>query len=354
MSLILLESWDMIATANLAAKGWSTQGNGSLSIVAGGRTGQGLQIDNGGNWIFGQAAVPAANQHATFIFGGAVYRSQANRSPQYNQIVTFLGDGGTTTHVSIGTDANGYLQASRGNLSVNGGTLLGTATASPIPFTTWVYVEVLVTLSATAGVVTIRVNNTTVLNLTSQNTKNGGTATVFDTIRLGFPSTNTGNILTIDDVYLANGAGTVNNTFLGDMKVQVLRPNANGANSQLINDAGNSTNNYSHVNSNLAQTTTYVGSPTVGNEDTYPTGGVTTGAAVAGVQLAFLATKTDTGARSLTPVVRQSTTDYAGTAQALTNGSNVYQQQINETDPSTSAAWTAAGVNSAQFGMRVA
>lgn len=289
--------------------------------------------------------VAAADEHATLIVGVALNPTTlANDVP----ILGFLSDSGGTTHVSIVVTTTGAIRALRG------GTTLGSSSAGVVTAGAWQYVEALVTLSDTVGVVTVRVNGAQVLNLTSQDTKNSGTKTVLDSVLVGRTSAATATDESYDDLYICNGAGSApSNTFLGDVRVRTLAPDGNGNSSQLVGSDGNSTNNYQLVDETPPDTADYVGSATSGDKDTYTFGNLTelTGT-VFGVQRATYALKTDAGSRSIAHVVRSGGTDYDGSDLTLAT-SAAFSMSLREQDPATSAAWTISGVNNAEFGVKV-
>jgi len=64
------------------------------------------------------------------------------------------------------------------------------------------------------------------------------------------------------------------------------------------------------------------------------------------------AKKDDSGTRGIAGMVRQDSTDYAGSSQVVST-SYVDYMDIRETDPATATAWTKAGFNSAEFGIKV-
>jgi hypothetical protein len=213
----------------------------------------------------------------------------------------------------------------------------------------WNYIEVSCTLDPTAGELLININDGLALSLTGVNTGTG----VFSRVVFNINGVGGEDNYTIDDVYITNGAGSVETGMLGDLAVVAIRPSGNGDESQLVNDNGNSTDNYSYINSAGYQTTTFVESPTAGDEDTYDMSALpyATGV-VLGVQTVMLTNKNNTGARTFAPVIRESGTDHVGTPVYLGTGVS-YQQEIFEEDPGTSAQWTIAGVNDAQFGAQV-
>ena len=92
-----------------------------------------------------------------------------------------------------------FSRVRRGNA---GGTVLGTTATGLIAINTWYYIELQVVLSDTVGVVNLTIDGTSRLALTSQDTKNAGTKTVFDTMSLvGI----TGVTAKFDDLYRGHG-----------------------------------------------------------------------------------------------------------------------------------------------------
>ncbi len=93
---------------------------------------------------------------------------------------------------------------------------------------------------------------------------------------------------------------------------------------------------------------------TVGAEDRYSFGSLSsTPTSIAGVKVSALVRKTDSGARTVSVQLKSGSTEVSGTAQAP-GVSYTYQALYQDTDPNTSAAWTASGVNSLSAGAKVA
>ncbi len=356
MTLLALESWDAIATADLAAKGWTLGGNTTPTVTSSqSRTGANACV------CFGSSSdsstgkvtrtVPAAGEHATFICGAAVYRVLATGTVQ--TLMRFMSDAAVTSHVTLGVTVGGAIEARRGGV---GGTLLGTSAAGVLPTGAWHYLEAKVLLSDTVGTVTVRVDGVAVLTLTGLDTKNAGTKTVLDSVTLSVAgaSGTSSDQHYWDDVYIANGAGSVNNDFLGDLRVRALLPSGNGNSSQLVGSDSNSTDNYLLVDEATPSTADYVGSATLNEKDTYAFGDLPDASGtVLGVQINAYATKTDAAARNLALVTRSAGTDYDGSDVALALSTNAYVSQVRETDPATAVAWTRAGVDAAEFGVKV-
>jgi hypothetical protein len=108
------------------------------------------------------------------------------------------------------------------------------------------------------------------------------------------------------------------------------------------------------VNAHPPQIVNNVSDNVVGHKDSYDVTNLPsiTGT-IYGVQLVHYAQKSDAGSRSFQPLVRSGTVDQAASAIALGTGVNFYPTVI-ERDPLTTAAWTEAGFNAAQFGQQTA
>ncbi|MDE3037008.1 MAG: hypothetical protein KGJ21_00925 [Pseudomonadota bacterium] len=97
-----------------------------------------------------------------------------------------------------------------------------------------------------------------------------------------------------------------------------------------------------------------VTSSTVGAEDRYSFGSLSgTPANIAGVKVSALLRKTDSGARTATLQLKSGSTEVTGASQSPTT-SYLYFASYQDTDPNTSAAWTASGVNAISAGTKIA
>jgi hypothetical protein len=340
MTLLITESFEFTNTGDK----WNVSGGGNTTGNAA-RTGTHT----------GTAAarqLTAAEEHATMIVGLAHASSTGWSTNGNPTLMSFSSDNGATLHIYLvahgSNNAGGQLDVFRGD-----GTLLGTTAASPILLSnnTYQYVEVKVVLGASGSVV-VKIDDTLVLSLTGVNTKNGGTKTVIDRVALAALQRTTSSNGYIDDVYICNGAGSVNNDFLGPVHIEALKPNGNGASSGMTNDAGNSTNNYSHVDDNL-DFADYVDGATAGVKDTYAFENSTlpTANTVKGVMVYAYALKTDAGARGLQTVARSGGSETTATPiVALANGVAHLLWGAHETNPS-GGSWLVSDVNAAEFGV---
>ena len=320
MSLIYLESFDLATTTtSLGQRGWAAPVGGSVS----GRTALGWYIS--GQYM--SWTIPVANQTTTMTFGFALtVNSYGSDDP--NSRVCFFNGG--SDHLSLNDSGLFYFW---GNSS---------AVGPYLPVNTWAYVEV--QMDTIAGTIKLSVNDVVVLTTTTSTTGN------ITQIGLGNAEGGGESQRIYDDLYVANGAGSINNSFVGDMRVHALLPDGNGDLSQFTNSASTSVNNYTYVNDSTGGT--YVQSTDVNQIDTYQFQNIPESVAVVhGVQSSIYGDKTDAGSASIIPITRVSGTNYAGTGEALSFGSSNWLLEMQENDPATSSPWTVSTLGSAQFGI---
>lgn len=297
--------------------------------------------------------VATANEHATFT-AGAAFRFDSSLTAAVD-ILQFASDNNVTKHVTLTLNTNGTITARRGT---SAGTILGTSSALTLSATEFNYIEAKVKLHDTTGTVDIQVTNlsgvtSSVLSLSAQDTKNAGTKTVLDTVTWGTYNATTQALC---DIYLTNGAGSVNAGFLGNTSVEPLFPNGNGSSSQLVGSDGNSIDNYLLVNEVLLGLSTYTGSGTAGDKDLYVMSDLPAGFdTIYGVMATACADRSASAApNKIRPVVRSSGTNSTGTDHATTTSLAGAYFDVFELDPATSAVWASqAAVNAAEIGAEV-
>ncbi len=211
----------------------------------------------------------------------------------------------------------------------------------------WYYLELKVLID-NAGTYDLHVNGASVV---SGNADTQNTANAYAT-RVSLVGGNTNSPLW-DDVYIADGTAPAS-TFLGDVRVETLLPNGAGASSQWTPSAGSNWQNVDETPPN--GDTDYNSDGTVGDEDryTHPALPTTVGTVLA-TQLTYYARKDDAGARSMSGILHSGAVDtYSPASVGLNTGYQYYTGAVRETDPDTGAAWTIAGVNATQIGVRLA
>ena len=343
MTLKFMDSFDHYATAQISQK-WTAVTGATIGASAGRRSTGGAQFSGAA-----QSMTKSIAATATFYIGFALYITSSSTGGY----LIYLGDSGS--------DQCGLFLGSDGTLSFRRGTTNLTTSSNALSTGAWNYIEFLVTINNTTGVYEVRVNGSAtgwIANTTGANTRstaNNSANTILMNARPAAPSGGFAGSIVIDDFYYCDSAGSVNNSFLGDVRIDCYMPDGNGNSSQLVGSDSNSTDNYLLVDESAPNgDTDYVQSSTVNNKDTYTFADMShTPTSIFATQLNMSAKKDDSGTRSICAVCRSGGTDYDGDTQAL-GTSYVDYRQIREVDPATSAAWTRTNLNSAEFGVKVA
>ena len=342
--LVYIDGFDTYTTANMQLR---LASNGGIIDVSGGRTGiQRLATNASG---FGASKnTPAL---ATYITGFAMMQTGTVTSPYQFCVIKE----GTTAHLIFQYSvSSGILEVFRGSTSF----LLGSVSVS-IPKNIWIYVEIRATIHDTLGAIEIRLNgsSTSVLSLTNIDTRNAGTG-VITAINLGSLNGSSQSFTKYDDWYICDMTGTINNDFLGDVRVNTLIPNGDGALTQLTTTfPATPTTHFDKVDDILHDGDATYNEGSVDNAidlftlDDLPVFGAPT--TIHGIQTQIVAKKLHAGAKSLQERLRVDTTDFTGTSQALST-SYTALLQTREINPVTGVKFTESDINTAiQVGYEV-
>jgi hypothetical protein len=339
-------SFDVETTlANLLLGKFSAQTGSTVSFVAG-NTGQAIRHTVAAFTQWHLTKTLAANYSTLYC----KFHWRADDVTDEQGIISFFDS--NTCQVEIAVNS-GNLKAYRGGRT---GTLLGTSSGVTMVANTWYAIQVSVVIDGSAGSVVLAINNTNVLNLTSQNTKQSSNAYT-QTLSLGNRD-GTGHGSTqhfdYDDLILCDNSGSVNNTVPAyNAVVGSKLPNAAGSNSQFTPDSGS---NYARVNeSDPDGDTSYVQDTTQNDRDTYKfpaASGVNT---INFVQVSSYAKNSGSGngTRHHQNTILSGSTYKDGTEQVPTSSYACYSD-ILETDPNTSAAWGGFAFDAAEFGVKLA
>jgi hypothetical protein len=156
---------------------WVLTGSSPGPTIAPGRVGNGFSIPRGSSNTVSYN-LPADHQTDRLTIGMWLYLPHASLLSTVLPVLSFRSDSGATEHVALRLDNAGFVEMRRGDgvsLGLTGGGLFATDT--------WQYFEVTVHLDDVHGSFTVQVNGTTVSTWTNEDTRNGGTKTVFDEIR---------------------------------------------------------------------------------------------------------------------------------------------------------------------------
>jgi len=333
MSLILMDGFDHYSANQSYDKNVITIEN-AVMTTTNGRFGSGGFRCGGGNYSF---KVGMGVNKSTIYLGIAANKSEGDQ-PVFSSsypILLFYDESGIS-QVSVYVNPNFSIGVYRGTT-----TLLGTSSADAYPNLKWFYLEAKVTISATVGEVTIRVNETQVLNLTSQNTKNGS-----DYIRsIKFAGIHNALDVYYDDLYVDDAQ------FHGDCRIRTFVPDSiSSINNDFTASAGNKDECVDETPSN--EDTDYIYSDTLNHKQTF---GITTGSlgTVIGIQLNNHVRIDQAGTRKITPLIRSNSTNYSGTETDEITAEYLFESKIWETDPDDSNAWTQTKLEAAEFGLQI-
>lgn len=284
---------------------------------------------------------PALTTNSTFIIGLSAKFTLSS----VDRALFYLYDGATVGMTLLIT--------ATGEISIwRGGTALGTTSGLGLISGAWYYIEFKVVCgNSPNGSYEVRVGGVNVLDDTGLDTQ-AGTHAYHDRFRLN-------NSVTdplypyFDDLYCLDGSGASNNDFLGNMRVADIRPNSDTAAKAWTRSAGS--DNYALANEVVIDDdTTYIESGVSTTKDLYDYESVLgLGDSVKGIQINTVCRETDANSFSLITVVKSDVDESDDSAQAIGTTSYVTKTRLVETDPHTSNAWTLAGLNAAQFGIKV-
>jgi hypothetical protein len=293
---------------------------------------------NGGTWF---KNFPASSK---VIIGVAGNTSSLN-TPSCSNIL-LSGDAGLTQHLSLRLQSNGSIKLHLGD----GGTVLATSAAAMLTSGPWFFLEISATVADSGGRCIVKVNGATAIDFTGD-TKNGGTNSTLDCVRFAAATNGAENNNTYyDDLYICDGLGSVNNDFLGDVRVQTLLPTGAGSSTQFTPSTGS---NWDNVNDVPYVAGTYNSDSTSGHRDTYAMSDLMVGTGtIFGVQDNILALKSDAGAANIKAALKSGSTVYYDSDAALGTSLAGFQA-VREIDPATSAVWNPTNVNAIEFGAEV-
>jgi len=230
-----------------------------------------------------------------------------------------------------------------------GSTTLATSSNAAIAINTWYYVELKVKCHSTTGTFELRVGGIAVSSGSGVDTQAGANS-YHDGFR--FLGQVTSSSMYLDDFYFLDSSGSVNNDFLGNRRIVTLYPDAAGDSTDFTPDSGS---NYARVNEAVSgDDADYVEDSTAGHKDLYGYAALSgVESDIAGVQVTTDCRETDATNFTLITVCKSATTESDDAGQAIGTTSYTSKRRIIETDPDTAAAWTTAGVDAAQFGIKV-
>lgn len=340
MAMLYCDSFDHYSSnTDFVRKGWTTGGD-AVTTANGRNSTRALEYG-----AFNRDIRRSLGLNTDVVIAGVAFRTETLYPANTLKIISFMD--GASEQIEVRLQNNHFLGVYRA------GTLLSGDGPTEIILATWYYIEFKVTIG-NAGSYEVRVNGAQELVDASEDTQN--TANAFaNIVRLGGIGSGTqAATWRMDDFYVCDDSGGVNDDFLGDIRVEATFPDGNGNTSNFDGSDGNSTDNYLLVDETTTpdDDTTYVESPDVGDKDTYTFGNLVTSAGtVLAVQPVLLARKTDAGSRRMASVARHSATE-VDSADHVLGDSYLYHTDVRETKPG-GGTWSISDVNGAEFGQKV-
>lgn len=335
MALRFIDGFDHYAVPAQMPLKYTSVSNTQITSMTGRRAGStAVKMYNGGDKFS-----LTLDDQPTWIVGFAFYAdSNSANSSKTVQLV----DSASSVQLTLNI-LNGIIQLYRGD----NGTLLASS-AQTLQAGLWNYIEIKATIADSGGVFEVRVNEQVWATYTGD-TKYSSTLAHARTIRFCTASwVYTG----IHDLYICDGTGSVNNAYLGDVRVDTVRPVGAGALTQFSPQGGSV--NWENVDDATSDgDTTYNVSDMTGQIDTFDCANLPAiGSVIGGVQVNLMTRKDDAGSRTLRAIARAASTNYEGADIVLTTDYRVCRQ-VWDQNPATAAAWTEAAINAAEFGYKV-
>lgn len=348
MAILLIDGFDVYngVQTNIGLQAsWNCVTPTSLTMQAGRFGGQSAQVA-----FLDSSSGTSPSMYKAFTgassctYGFALYTDTLNNTWSTTAAWHVALRSGTTNYVNILFNPVAGITVKRDTVEL-GSTAPGLFTSD-----NWYYIEVEHVISDTVGRVTVYVNGVSVLNLTSQDTKNGVAATVDNIIFQGGTDNLTGSgtygNYRYDDFYLVDTA-----TKLGESRVETLYPNADTATTDWTPLSG--TDNYAMVDEAQCDGDVSYVYASAAATDNYDFANLSDNpASVRAVQAVMFAKKTDTATRNIYLQTVSGATTSDGSAQQLLSEYTRFNR-IMETDPNTAAAWTYTNVNAVKGGPKI-
>lgn len=345
--LLFMDGMDCYKDANdaVATGRWQLGGPNSGSVVT-----------NGGRFGGGCLNPPANNnanywsllQHlasGTDYFVGISFKNSA--LPTTAKTLIQVTDISGNVLFSVAVLANGAIQAYNSSSAA-----VGASAGGVIIGNTWFRIEVKFNTgtSTTTGTIEVRVNGVSVLALTGLNLYRSGAAAEFVQLYGQDSSAHY-----FDDITVNDTTGDANNDWLGDVRVDVLKPNADTAVADWAPDAGSE--GWSRIddqNGGADEDTSYVQTANVGDKSEFDLSnivGISSG--INAVQVRVRAKKSDAGTRTYRAYLNNNGEVAEGNA---INPSTDYSWAFNltaEANPDGGEAWTDDAVKTLKLGLEL-
>ena len=341
MSLLFFDGCGEYYGSGDMAKVWTDVANSPAVVAAAGR--------NGGNAIVianSNETITAAIQDSGTVFMGFGMRKETLTAFTILDILS-----PTNQQLKFELTAAGAITVDRRT-----STFLGSTADSLITAQNFHYIEIHMVIGAgTAGSVMIKLDGMEVLNLASINTA-GDPFGSLDIAAIRFAGHTEADGTRFDDVYICNDQGPAPyNTFLGNIRIDAVVPDADGTTTALGSTfPASPTNHFSKVDEPTPDSDSSYNENTAASQiDLYDYAALPVDAGpVLAVQAMMLGKRVESGDGLARLIARPTGTNFNGATKGLP-GDYIYQKHVWENNPQTTNAWTESEINAAEFGVEV-
>lgn len=339
MALRLIEDFFEVGAnpENVSGTGWNAVGGRVAGSGAIGESGTAAWISlPGQGWSSGLSEA---------YLGFAL---RAGHNMNNVNILSAYSDNNSVPQLTLSMDSLNRLVLYRG-LASSGGTLIST---SPTPFpilAQWRSINVYFKVDDTTGRAVVKIDGTTVMDYTGD-TRNGGTSTLIDGIRVQL-SNNNGNGFC--DFVLCDQTGTINNTYPGDIACIRRVPDSNGTYSEFVGSDGNQLDNYQLVDETPSNATDYTYATDPGKKDSYGIQDLPAATiSVLGVRAVAKTAKSGAGTAGMSVMLRENSVETFSSSVPLSTSFTWQADTVREVKPSDSEEWEISDVNNLEIGVR--
>ena len=202
------------------------------------------------------------------------------------------------------------------------------------------YLEMKCLVSNTAGSCEVRVDGISRLTASggTQATENQWINGVRFAYRAFYPWTNQGRWIQFDDIYIANTSGATYNDFVGDVRVEGVRPVGDQPTHQWTPSSG--TVHFETIDDSTPDITNYITSDTTGDIDLFSVGNIVTPSAnILAISPNIYAKKANAGVARVVALVNRAGSTDVGIDNYLTQEYRYHYSDIWTTNPINSSAW---------------
>jgi hypothetical protein len=321
------------------ARKYTVNGEANMDIEEGWWSGSfSLELNNAGDYL----------HSPTFSLtgGGASQTTCTGFAVQFSNLGAYkffsLYDDNSNESINLRLRADGEIDVYRVT------TLLGTTSGAAIEADVWFFVELKIFTHNSAGTVDVRIDESSVLSLSGQDTVEGNYYN--SSWRLWALSS---GAVKFDHLHFLDGSGTKNNNLLGPKQVRTILPNAVGDSNEWTPTAGN---NYECVDEDVIDDlTSYVASGVSGQQDLYEYPDISAAMlpeGIVGVQINNDCRRYGSVDFDLLAFAKGTGPAAVGGVASVDHDAFLTESSIMESD-ADGADWTRANFNSTQFGVKI-